>query len=168
MKHLLFKYCLCLAVVAAAVTIGIFVLYGVAFGWPDFRILITGLTAIGTAYYFIQKQKLEDVEMFIRLFKEYNARFAALAPTLFIIRTSPTTVENETAAIAEYLDLCCEQYYFKQLDFIYPAVWRTWCNGMLSCCKNERISAYFEKELQNPNEYYGLTMPEIRKGALGK
>ena len=127
----------------------------------DFSILITWLGAIGTVYFFIQKQKLDDGQVFHRLFREFNERFETLCIKLKEVQAST----DDKTVLAQYLDLCAEEYYFRKQDMIYGEVWRTWCQGMLSFCENPGIRDFFEQQLKNPEDYYGLSMEAIRQGA---
>jgi hypothetical protein len=168
MKLFVFRQGHWVALIAAALAVAV---YGAGCWWgvcgkADFGFLVTFVGAIASAFYFLQKQKLDEVQVFLELFSDFNKRFEALCYDLRRIRdTVETPVDNEEKVLTKYLDLCCEEYYFRTHGTIYEDVWRTWCKGMLFFCEGSRIRGFFERELQKPEEYYGLTMEEIRRSA---
>ena len=126
------------------------------------KTLGTCLGAIGAGFFFLQKQKLDDLGVFRSLFDSFNRRFEKLCDRLKSIKPDGPLDPADVRLLNKYLDLCSEEYYFHKHGNIYPDVWRTWCRGALSFCKNERVLDHFEEMLQKSEDYYGLTMAEIR------
>src|SRR5262245_21287962 len=88
-------------------------------------LLATALSVV----YFVQKQKLEELEVFERLFTRFNKRYEKLHDDL---RDNPTDDK-----LSRYFNLCAEEFLFFSEGLIHPIAWRAWCLGMQS---------YFQKE----------------------
>jgi hypothetical protein len=69
----------------------------------------------------------------------------------------------ELDALNDYFNLCSEEYLYYLKGFIYPEVWKAWCNGMEYFLQDKRIGDCWVKEEKNAASYYGLTRSEIRK-----
>jgi hypothetical protein len=111
-----------------------------------------------TFFYFVQKQKLEELELFKELFKEFNARYDGLNEKLNAIRVEPPDKQiddDEQKTLFDYFNLCGEEYLFYRQGYIYPEVWEAWYNGMTIFRKNPRIKKLWDEELEN-DSYYGF------------
>src|SRR4051812_17616930 len=75
--------------------------------------------------YFIQKQKIEELQLFERLFIRFNERYAALNADLQQIVAGDTQDEGTVRRVLDgYFNLCAEEYLFYEQGRILPAVWR--------------------------------------------
>jgi hypothetical protein len=94
------------------------------------------LAIIGVPFSFlltIQKQKNEELELFRKLFTEFNARYDSLHERLNTIATNPENAgltSDEKDVLFKYFNLCGEEYLFFIQGYLYPEVWRAWYNGM--------------------------------------
>jgi hypothetical protein len=79
------------------------------------------------------------------------------------VKKDLTKIELDT--LNDYFNLCSEEYLYYVKGFIYPEVWKAWCNGMEYILQNVRIGTYWEKEQMNSASYYGLTLSVIQKDA---
>lgn len=130
-----------------------------------------GLSAAGvllSLFYFIQKQKLEELCMFRELFKEFNGRYACLQEAILdlkaVISEGRNLTDQNRKVLIDYFNLCGEEYFFYRRGYIYPDVWQSWCRGMLFYMQNEQIRRVWSEE-SSTESYYGLSLAEIRKGA---
>jgi hypothetical protein len=125
------------------------------------RDLLYGLLAgTGSFAYFVQKQKLEETNLFRELFESFNERYNDLNQELSRIVTSKSDtplVADEKALLVDYFNLCAEEYLYLRRGFIFPVVWQSWYNGMQQYYANPRIRALWDKELQT-DSYYGFTI----------
>ncbi len=125
---------------------------------PDKNILVTVGGGFLTAFYFLHKQRIEEVRLFREIFSECNLRYDKMNEAINIIISKSkedTLSEEEKNQLSDYFNLCGEEYlYFKQ-GFIYPDVWLAWSNGMKAILGNERVSPYWQLEKKSES-YYGV------------
>jgi hypothetical protein len=106
----------------------------------------------------IQRQKTEELALFKSLFTEFNRRYDRLNEKLNAIRDELSVKELEKEqrdTLFNYFNLCGEEYLFFSQGYIYPEVWRAWCNGMKIFRKNPRIGKLWQEELET-DSYYGF------------
>jgi hypothetical protein len=117
---------------------------------PFLAVVLSGL-------YFLQKQKLEELKMFRELFESCNKRYDEMNSELDSINATPTgsLSETEKHILADYFNLCAEEYLYFSKGYIYPEVWTAWYNGMLFYLANSRIRDFWEEECAS-NSHYGL------------
>lgn len=123
--------------------------------WPS-RLTILGVPFI--VLYSLQKQKMEELELFRNLFKEFNEHYNGLNEKLNAIRDEPRDKElekKERNTLFDYFNLCGEEYLFFSQGYIYPEVWRAWHNGMLIFYETPRIKKLWDEELKT-GSYYGF------------
>jgi hypothetical protein len=120
--------------------------------------------ALGVVY-FIQKQKIEELQLFERLFTRFNERYAAMNADLQRIAAGQEPDEGAARRVLDGdFNLCAEEYLFFEQGRILPSVWRAWCRGMLAYLECEVIRKYWEAEVSRDSQY-GLTTDAIRRGA---
>lgn len=121
--------------------------------------------ALGVVY-FVQKQKLDELQLFERLFRCFNERYEAMNERLRRAIADPATDEAEFRnALDDYFNLCAEEYLFFSEGRVLPRVWRAWCRGMMVYLANGRVRQYWDAEAMT-GSYYGLTFGIIQEGAL--
>ncbi len=124
----------------------------------DISLLITLVGGLVSFFYFIQKQKIEELQLFKQLFTEFNSRYDKLNESLNKIVAEgplkPLTPE-EGNTLNDYFNLCAEEFLFYQRGFIYEEVWKAWHNGMKYYTASTRIGDKWEVE-KKTNSYYGL------------
>ena len=128
----------------------------------DWKLNITLVASIISSIYFVEKQKIEQMEAFIKIFTECNKRYGMLNEKLNEILCEDEQKELSSPQIDllyDYFNLCGEEYLFYKQGFIYSEVWKAWCNGMKVFGKNKRIRELWQKEAQT-DSYYGLKFPE--------
>lgn len=117
--------------------------------------------------YFVQQQKLAEIQLFKELFTEFNQRYDTMNGDLYDIRTG--TREVDAAArktLIDYFNLCSEEFLFFEEGYIHSVVWRSWCRGTLWYLTGPHIRAVWDEEIeQNNNSYYALTIDKLREGA---
>ena len=131
----------------------------------DWGLTITILGGIFSSIYFVQKQRLEEVQLFKELFNEFNSRYDRLNESLNQILQDNNRQEltrEEINTLYDYFNLCGEEYLYYKEGYIYPKVWRTWCNGMKIFFQNKRIKGIWEKEFFT-DSYYGFNPAEFVK-----
>ena len=82
---------------------------------------------------------------------EFNARYDKLNDCL--IGANNGTIE--TKIIADYLNICSEEYYFYKTGLVPKDVWQNWAIGMKEKFEIEEIKTYAINEFKsNTKEYY--------------
>ena len=83
-------------------------------------------TTLGLVY-FVQKQRIEDIQVFERLFTSFNSRYGAMNENLQRIVAGRPLVDCEPSDVLDdYFNLCAEEYLFYQQGHILQSVWRSW------------------------------------------
>lgn len=116
--------------------------------------------------YFVQKQRLEEIQLFERLFTRFNERYAEMNEGLqgILVRGEGLQEQGDQDTLTNYFSLCAEEYLFYSQGRILPVVWQSWCRGMLVYLANEAILRRWESE-ESDDSLYGLTRERIRQGA---
>jgi hypothetical protein len=127
------------------------------------------LVAVGvgglSVVYFMQKQKMEETQLFEKLFSRFNERYEKMNEALQGVVCGRITDESQVRDVLDdYFNLCAEEYLFFQQGRIMREVWRAWCRGMLNYLENDLFSSYWEAE-ENRGSHYGLTTAAIRQGS---
>ncbi len=133
----------------------------------DISLLITFSGGLISFFYFVQKQQLEELEVFKDLFNSFNDRYNALNERLNDIRSKNGEEELkycERTTLYDYFNLCGEENLYYSQGYIYPEVRRAWCNGMADHLKNPRILDLWKEE-EKTDSYYGLTLDLVKKYA---
>jgi hypothetical protein len=156
MKRLLFKFYAPIILVGFTILTLWFVL---SFKTKeDISLFVTVASGLIGFFYFIQKQQLEELELFKELFTEFNARYDKLNDSLNRIALEeprkPLT-EEEKATLNDYFNLCAEEFLFYRRGYIYDEVWRAWSNGMSFYVAHRRIGDKWKEE-EKTDSYYGL------------
>lgn len=159
MKHRFYRYYIPIALI---VCIPIVFLGFRGIPHLDWRLTITILGGIFSSIYFVQKQRLEEVQLFKELFKEFNERYDKLNEALNQICEGDDKQEltsDQINTLYDYFNLCGEEYLYYKEGYIYPEVWRAWSNGMKIFFQNKRIRGVWEKECRT-DSYYGFNPAE--------
>jgi len=127
----------------------------------DWKLNITLVGSIISSIYFVEKQKLEQMVLFKELFTKFNERYDGLNEKLNEILEEDKQKEltqEQIDILYDYFNLCSEECLFYKQGFIYPEVWKAWCNGMKIFGKNKRIKELWQKEVRT-DSYYGFEFP---------
>jgi hypothetical protein len=131
---------------------------------PLQQMLVLG-GGIAGAYYFLQKQVLEELALFERLFADFNQRYCEMnEPLQRLLKTEGALTVEHRALLEDYFNLCAEEYLYRTYGIIDYRVWRSWCRGMLQYLQDPRIAEFWEQE-ESAGSYYGLTLHEIERAA---
>jgi hypothetical protein len=156
LKHMLFRY----------YGMGMVLVFVAATLWfikspkekDEIAVFLSIVGGLFSFLYFIQKQKLEELNLFKDLFTTFNQKYSALNDDLNqIVREEtdkPLTTKEENL-LNDYFNLCAEEFLFYRKGYIYPEVWKAWRNGIYFYLNNERIKKHWIKEKAS-NSYYGL------------
>ena len=169
-KHCLFHYDYVIALLFIGGGLLWSMVVGGDFGW---RMLIACFSAGTAFYYFVQKQKLDEIRLTKELFTEFNHRYDGLNDRLNAIireqdhRKKLAPCERNT--LYDYFNLCAEEHLFHTLGYIHPKIWSAWEAGMKDYGQNPRICLLWEEEEKKSKSYYGFTFPkkkseECRRG----
>ena len=159
----LFKHYWWMTVLLVAITVPILVTISRPENMAG-NVIALGAGALGVVY-FVQKQKLEELQLSERLFTKFNERYAGMNSDLNRIASAADTFQKDAHEIMDrYFNLCAEEYLFYQQGHILPTVWQAWCRGMKELLRCERIRKYWDEE-QGKDSYYGLTTEVINRGA---
>ena len=152
LRHFFFRYGILILLFLSFITLFFF--------WPQLdwqnKLALIGATLSFT--YFIQKQKLEELNLFNELFKTFNDRYEALEKSLQEIKDEPTSSKisfEQKEILIKYFNLCGEEFLYYRLGYIYPEVWQAWLKGMQYYYTNKNINFFWDEELLQ-GSYYGL------------
>lgn len=109
-------------------------------------------------FYFIQKQQLEELQLFKELFTEFNARYDKLNEALNHITledSQKALTDEDKSTLNDYFNLCAEEFLFYKKGYIYEEVWQAWHNGMAYYVAHKRIGDKWKEEVKTES-YYGL------------
>ena len=130
----------------------------------DFELLLTILGGIVSFIFIIQKQQLDEIKTFKELFNDFNKRYDRLNSSLNEIAENGLGENEERKKnlykLYDYFNLCGEEYLYYTKGYIFPNVWKAWCNGILYYLEHAPIKEIWDGE--NPASYYGLTYQKIR------
>lgn len=121
----------------------------------------TGVTLIGafiSIAFFTQKQKLEELAEFRKLFESFNKRYDALEQQLSAVLLQPKNKvlsRSERECIIRYFNLCAEEYLYYKKGLIFKEVWVAWRAGMDQYKTSKAIEDIWNEEPQRPS-YYGF------------
>lgn len=117
------------------------------------------LGAIGSAFYFIQKQNLEELVLFRKIFRECNERYDRMNQELASMckRGDVALSQEQKALLTDYFNLCGEEYLYYRRGLIDPRVWKAWRNGMLYYLRDRYIREFWDTETAT-DSYYGLEL----------
>jgi hypothetical protein len=159
MKHWFFRHYWWLILLAG---IGAIVLAIATSPKVEWQLLLGIVGSALSGIYFVQKQRLEEMNLFKEIFTECNRRYDSLNKRLNAIAAVPEDQplsEDERNTLNDYFNLCAEEFLFFETGYILPSVWESWRNGILSFMPNKRISQYWAQE-QRSGSYYGLTLDQ--------
>ena len=120
---------------------------------------LTVLAVLGSVFYFLQRQNLEEMALFRDLFKEFNLRYDTMNGPLSELLSKPEAPlsQGDQKLVVDYFNLCGEEYFYFSRGFVDPRVWKAWSNGMRQYLKDPRIQALWKEESKS-NSYYGLSI----------
>ena len=129
-------------------------------------ILIGSIIASGLGFcYFVQQQRLAEINLFKDIFTNFNNRYDKINDKLYMILKSHNKLTPiKMKFIYDYFNLCSEEYLFFKEGYIYRDVWKAWCRGMLIFIDKKPFDKIWEIEEQT-DSYYGLTLKKIKEGA---
>jgi hypothetical protein len=157
-KHWVLRHYLAIAICLLALSLVTLLTFGRS--WENaVRLTVLGLPF--TFVFFVQKQTLEETQLFKELFRDFNSRYDVINEDLNRIRTdntSPTLSPKDRDTLYKYFNLCGEEFLYYKLGFISEEVWCSWKRGMESFLRCPRI---WMEWAQDPggDSYYGLTFP---------
>lgn len=122
------------------------------------------LLALGGTFlslvFFLQRQRLDEIKLFRKIFANCNERYDTLNEKLNDIvegsNESPLD-HDQRATLMDYFNLCGEEWLYYREGYLFPEVWTAWFNGMKHFVGNERIAAVWRREKET-DSYYGLPL----------
>lgn len=141
-------------------------------GWETrWQLVVTILSLVVSSSFLIQRQKLQETELFNDLFQEFNSRYDEMNECLLEIKNSDGEDESDQlkdekeSKLVDYFNLCAEEYLFYKRGYVPPEVWRAWREGMRFYMEDQHIRDLWKQEKET-DSYYGLEMPmpqDVRK-----
>lgn len=121
--------------------------------------LIAILGSTLSLLYFLQKQKLEELQLFRSLFKEFNKRYDGMNEEISTIidKNGEALTPKEKATFVDYFNLCAEEYLYYAKGYIDPKVWQAWHNGMKANLAPPHVREFWGAERKSAS-YYGLPL----------
>jgi hypothetical protein len=128
----------------------------------DVKLLVTLLGTFLPLFYFLQKQRLEEIRLFREIFEECNGRYDNMNEKLNTIVDAPnpnnkSLASEELMILNDYFNLCGEEYLYYCQGYIFPSVWKAWYKGMQYYIENPRIADVWAEERKSES-YYGLPL----------
>ena len=123
------------------------------------EIVAGGYAILVSTFFFVQKQRIEELRIFKELFTEFNDRYDKLNDPLNKIidgNQDEELTQVEKFVLFDYFNLCGEEYFFYRQRHIHPIVWEAWLNGMQFYYNQPRIGKLWIEELEQ-NSYYGFS-----------
>jgi hypothetical protein len=133
----------------------------------DIGIVVTVVGGIVSFAFIIQRQQHEEMKSFRELFSDFNRRYDKINGCLNEIARKPDEyqlTDPDKDLLYDYFNLCSEEYLFFKRGYIYPEVWRAWCNGIRLYLRHPAIARLWELE-EKTDSYYGLTLDLIERCA---
>lgn len=137
-----------------------FYIINVCKNFDYFKFIIAILGTLLSLFYFIQKQRLEEMKLFREIFAECNSRYDQLNDKLNSIMDKPSNEplnKEQIVTLMDYFNLCGEEYLYYRQGYLFPEVWRAWFNGMEYFFANSLIAALWKEE-KKADSYYGLPL----------
>ena len=130
---------------------------------PDRGTLFAGVVAaVLSVSFFVQQQRLAEMNLFRDLISSFNGRYDKLNERLMRMRCEEDCTDYQV--VWDYFNLCAEEFLFFSEGYIDDRVWRAWCIGMLYYFEVEPFLTMW-RDAGASDSYYGLTIEEIRRGA---
>lgn len=109
--------------------------------------------------HFLYTQHHQDTQLFVNLFKDFNARYDRLNEQLnaIIEDNSEELTIKDKKVLFDYFNLCAEEYLFYKSGYIDKDVWRSWLAGMKYFAHKAAICNLWESEIKE-NSYYGFSL----------
>ncbi len=122
-------------------------------------LFLTMTAAVAGFVHFLYSQHHQDTQLFVSLFKEFNARYDNLNERLnaIVMRESEILTEDDQKALFDYFNLCAEQYLFYKTGYIDEEIWQSWLAGMKYFARKKAIRSLWEADLKF-NSYYSFTL----------
>jgi hypothetical protein len=120
-------------------------------------LVLTVSVAVLSVAFFVQQQKLAEIQLFRQLFVDFNGRYDALNGALQRIVRDGIGSDADREAVLDYFNLCAEEYLFFEEGYIHLRVWTAWSNGMAFYFESPTISAIWDEEAKD--SYYGFQPP---------
>ena len=123
------------------------------------KLVVATLSLVITAALLVQRQKLQETELFHTLFTDFNRRYDRMNECLSgVMDSSGDLDDRQKSYLVDYFNLCAEEYLFYKRGYIPQTVWIAWRKGMAQYMEDDRIYALWHRE-KSTGSYYGLTMP---------
>lgn len=116
------------------------------------------LAAVLSVAFFVQQQKLAEMQLFKQLIVEFNQRYDRLNDALQRIAQSGIQNDADRLAVQEYFNLCAEEFLFYEEGYVDERVWRAWTNGMRFYFTSPAIASEWQRE-STSDSYYGFRPP---------
>lgn len=128
----------------------------------DRGLLVVSVTAaVLSVIFFVQQQRLAEMQLFKQLFVEFNQRYNALNDDLQGVIRDGVTTEKARMAVLDYFNLCAEEFLFFEEGYIDERVWKSWSNGMRIYFDTPPVAELWSAESRT-DSYYGFSPERLR------
>jgi len=158
-KRIIFDYYLLIAFVLFVVLLAVAIYCMVSLSHCNIVLTFSIASGIVSFVFFVQKQKLDELHLFYKLFQDFNKRYDELNDDMNKIAFAQGD-DPDDKILNRYVNLCGEEYLYYKKGYIDPDVWKTWKNGMRDFLKSDRIKKKWQEEGEG-SSYYGLTYQEV-------
>ncbi len=140
----------------------IFVVVFYYYGNIDGKLFLGLLASIASIYLGILKYKIENDKIFKELFTDFNNKYDLKFNDLINELKSDKKRElnqTEINLVIDYLNLCAEEFLWRQKGRIPKNVWTAWHSGILENIKIKQVMELLKNEIITENgrkSYYGL------------
>lgn len=120
------------------------------------------LATVLSVAFFVQQQKLAEIQLFRQLVVDFNKRYDGLNDALQRIVRDGIASEEDRMAVLDYFNLCAEEYLFYDEGYIDARVWKAWANGMAFYFASPPIAELWAAEAVT-DSYYGFSPTTIAR-----
>lgn len=148
---------LILAILGFLIIIGIYIKYQI-----DNEIFLGLVGSVATLYFGSLKFRIENDKLFKELFQEFNKRYDERYNDLFNelkYDSERQLNKDERSLIIDYLNLCSEEYLWRNKNRIPTNVWKSWKAGIIENLKLRQVQDIYLNEISTENgrkSFYGL------------
>lgn len=124
------------------------------------QLLLSAIGGVAAFFHFLYSQHNNNTDRFIKLFRDFNARYDVLNDQLNVIASSqggPLIEGERLQVLYDYFNLCAEEYLYYKGRYIDDEVWKAWLRGMRYFASHAEIRRIWQRELEQES-YYGFTL----------
>jgi hypothetical protein len=120
---------------------------------------IAGLISLAVTFWFGQREtRIADHQLFISVARDVHERYSRLYPVLASLPKQHITqlTDEQQQAISQYVNLCAEEYLWKQKGIVQREIWEVWEQAIRAKFSHPVIRAAWKQNYRNDKYYKGF------------